>query len=194
MLDYATIVEGISKISIDLIYAIGLCLAVGSSTYALTFYLQSLQDGVMDASERAFLHTVYFVLRIGMGMLLMANLALLVWAAAYHSVSAVATDSYLMEWIVLAVIILNAVLMTKKRMPMWLGPALAGGSWYLLLIVHTLAEVNVPLPAWLAFYVFFVAAFVYFLRFLRRMLIPVPQQNASHSGNATGTNPLKMQN
>ena len=114
-----------------------------------------------------------------MGLLITANLALLAWAAAYHSVSAVVTGSYLMEWIVLAVIILNAVLMTKKQMPMWLGPALAGGSWYLLLIVHSLAEANVPLPAWLAFYAFFVAAFVYFLRFLRRMLIPAPQQPAS---------------
>lgn len=171
--------EVMSHVGITLIYSIGLCLAVGSSTYALTFYFQSLRDGVMDASERAFLHTVYFILRIGMGLLITANIALLAWAAAYRSLGTVVTGSYLMEWIVLAVIILNAVLMTKKRMLMWLGPALAGGSWYLLLIVHSLAEIDIPLPAWLAFYVFFVAAFVYFLRFLRRMLIPAPQQQAT---------------
>ena len=51
---------------VDFIFTVGLTLGVGSSTFALIFFIRALQDGVIDASEKRFMHSVYAVLRIGM--------------------------------------------------------------------------------------------------------------------------------
>jgi len=117
-------------IAVEIVYTIGLTLGVGSSTFALIFYILALEDGVIDASERRFMHTVYFVLRLGMAFLLVALLAnTLLGTTPLYALAP--------SWVLMMILILNAVLMTYHIMPMQYGPIFAGGSWYSLFIVST---------------------------------------------------------
>ncbi len=114
---------------IELVWNIGLTFGVGSSTFALIFYIQALGDGVIDDSEKRLMHTVYVVLRIGIALIVLSLLSgLLFEQTAFNGVSSKA-------WFLLSIIIGNAILMSRHKMPMRFGPVLAGGSWYALFLV-----------------------------------------------------------
>ena len=145
---------------VDFIFTVGLTLGVGSSTFALIFFIRALQDGVIDASEKRFMHSVYAVLRIGMVLSLIG----LIGHALYSAYSL----QLGLQLTLLAFITTNAVLMTKRLMPMRYGPVLAGGSWYSLFIV-TQTDIA-SLGLWFAFigYIVFLAIFFNVLEYLKR--------------------------
>ncbi len=122
---------------IDVVYTIGLTLGVGSSTFALIFYIRALEDGVVDASEKRFMETVYTVLRIGMTCIFLS----LCGNTIFHSNVLPAPH---VTWALFGIILLNAILMSYHYMPMRFGPILAGGSWYSLFLISKtpLAEVS----------------------------------------------------
>ena len=125
---------------ITFLFEFGRTLGVGASTFAITFFIMALQDGVMDETEKRFLRAVYTVLRIAMTLIAIS----LAWQLFTHA----GTDfvTYLMEWILIIIITLNGTLMTAKIMPMRVGPSIAGGSWYSLFFVSALPVVSLPVP------------------------------------------------
>jgi len=132
--------ETISMISIvsllaPAIYQLGLTLGIGSSTFALIFYIQFLSDGEMDPTERRVLKTVFFVLRLGMAFIISGLLFFFVLEQASGR-SLLNDVGFLIQATIMGVIVGNAVLMTLHYMPMWLGPVLAGGSWYALFLIR----------------------------------------------------------
>jgi hypothetical protein len=161
-----------------LMLKIGMSLAIGSSTYAVTFYLKSIADGVMSDTERDFLHTVYFILRIGMGLIIAGELILLGLAWYAGGIATLLTlPVFWFKWGLIATIGVNALLMHKHLMPMGFGPAIAGGSWYMYLVADTLKASLIPLWGWIALYGIFVIGFTVLLRGLRsltKLSTPVP--------------------
>lgn len=163
-------------ILLEVLQTFGISIAIGSSTFALIFYYKSIRDGAIDASEKSFLHTVYTVLRIGMGMIIITQLLFVVWHYQYGSMEAFVSSSFWMMWTILAVIIANATLMQLHLMPMMIGPAIAGGSWYTFAIVDTLKAYELPYLSWLGYYVLFIIAFALFLRLVKIMYVDHYQQ------------------
>lgn len=139
-----------SLIFIDIVFSLGLTLGVGSSTFALIFFIKSLKDGTIDQVERSFLHVVFTVLRIGM-ILIAAGLGGFLLLDAIPEPTA-----YLVECALLGVIVVNAILMDKRIMPMRFGPVIAGGSWYSMFLAT-------KLPVYAYSYVTIVAAYIAFL-------------------------------
>lgn len=138
----------------------GVTFGVGASTFALTFFINALEDGTIDQSERRFMHIVYVVLRIGMTLITLSLLLLGAIALASGApISALFSSIYLMELTLIGVIIVNAILMTKHLMPMKFGPVLAGGSWYSLFFVNTLPLAATAYPTLLVFYAAFLVLF-----------------------------------
>ena len=152
-----------------LIFDIGLTLGVGSSTFALIFFIRALEDGTIDSSEKRFMHTVYFVLRIGM-VLIAAGLI-----ATLQTGQDLPPSQYAMQWTLLAVITVNALLMTWKLMPMSIGPVLAGGSWYSLFLATALPFGAVPYTGMLAYYAGFLVVFFAIWTALKRRFMRPPQ-------------------
>lgn len=166
-----------------LILRIGMSLAIGSSTYAIAFYLKATRDGVITDTERDFMHTVYFVLRIGMALIIVGELALLALAFQAGALSALlAEPTFWFKWGLILTIGLNAILMHKHMMPMGIGPAIAGGSWYMYLVADTLGSSNITLPIWMLLYALFIGGFTILLRMLKKMTVSpsasIPQKAA----------------
>lgn len=149
---------------VDFIFTVGLTLGVGSSTFALIFFIRALQDGVIDASEKRFMHSVYAVLRIGMVLSLIGLIG--------HALYSVYSLQLGLQLTLLVVITTNAVLMTKRLMPMRYGPVLAGGSWYSLFIVTQTDIASLGLGFALIGYIVFLAIFFNVLEYLKRRFIP----------------------
>jgi hypothetical protein len=72
--------------------------------------------------------------------------------------------------LLLGVIVMNALLMTRHKMPMWLGPALAGGSWYYYFFVSITAK-QFTISQLFSYYILFVALLAVALHILKKKLI-----------------------
>ena len=155
----------------EIVFKLGLTLGVGSSTFALTFYIMALTDGKIDPSERRFLHAVYTVLRIGM-FLIATGLILSLFVYPDTSVQ------YIAQWILLGVITLNALGMTFKFMPMQYGPTIAGGSWYSLFFASTLPLNNFPILTTVIGYVFVIVFLHVLLSYLKKRFHPPRPQTS----------------
>lgn len=89
---------------------------------------------------------VYVVLRVAMGAILLATLALIALTEADPLTLSGYTWSLL---ITIAVLYGNAVLMTAHRIPTTVGPALQAGSWYTLGILSAIAPLGyTSYPLW----------------------------------------------
>lgn len=146
--------------AIQILHQMGITFGVGASTFALTFFINALSDGEIDPSEKRFLHIVYVVLRIGMVLITLSLLsfgAIVLFSGG--TISALSSPLYLAELTLIGIIILNAILMTVHKMPMKIGPVLAGGSWYSLFFVTTLPLAGFTYPTLLLWYGAFVVLF-----------------------------------
>lgn len=117
--------------------SIGVSLGVGSSTLAVTNFFVALSDGKIDESERRMMGIVYIVLRVAMVLILLTTglltiLQSTVYGAAYF------TPFVIGFWILIAILFLNALLMTLHLMPSTFGPSLQAASWYTMGILMAL--------------------------------------------------------
>lgn len=150
-----------------LIFRMGVTFGVGSSTFALTNFIVALRDGVIDEGEKRLMHVVYFVLRIGMVMIAIGLIApLFVFGLDILS------TQYLMVLTLLAIITVNAVLMTKRIMPMKYGPVLAGGSWYSIFLVTELPVQGLSYPVLLMYYAVFLVIFYLGFELVKKTFLP----------------------
>ncbi|GIW68915.1 MAG: hypothetical protein KatS3mg100_409 [Candidatus Parcubacteria bacterium] len=172
---------------VAILLQLGMGLAVGSSTFAVIFYFKAKRDGVIDAKERSFLHIVYRVLRIALSIIVLSLIILSLSAYQSGVWPYFATSTYWLFWIIIAVIIVNALLMDWHLMPMNLGPAIAAGSWYTLYLTYTLRMLGIdflPLPILLVYYALFLVFMVFFLRLVDHivMLDSLQQESRKHPG------------
>ncbi len=152
------------------INTLGMTLGVGSSTYAITFFHQSIADGVIDDTEKRFLHTVYFLLRAGMILLFLS------YAAQGYQITQgfhipVDTDTLAVQATFLAIIFANAVLMERRLIAMWLGPAIAGASWYSIFFASVLDMYHFPYSTLISWYCLLIIVFILFLHILRDLMM-----------------------
>ncbi len=147
---------------ISFILTIGQTFGVGASTFALIFYIMATQDGVIDVSERRFMGAVYVVLRMGMVLIALALAGRLFVGIPLNSIG-------IMQWLLLGIITSNAVLMSMRKMPMRVGPVLAGGSWYSFFLVSVLPLGLIPLWKLGLLYVLFLCLFYAVFNTLRKI-------------------------
>ena len=157
----------------SLINHVGIVYGVGASTFAIIFYFKALEDGVLDASEKNFMHAVYFVIRIGMFILVISEVVMLILAfhAGPAGIPYLQSSTLWFRLMILGIINANAILMEKRYMPMWLGPALAGGSWYSYFFIDLFKPTYFSFGILLLLYIAFVILFIYFLKAVKRVYL-----------------------
>ena len=118
------------------VQSMAISLGVGSSTLAILNFFVAIADGKIDESERRMMGIVYIVLRIAMVLILLTVgvLTFLHYSGATTYVMAV--------WTLVAVLYINAILMTKHIMPSTIGPALQASSWYTLGVMSALFSIG----------------------------------------------------
>jgi hypothetical protein len=120
---------------------IAISLGVGSSTLAVLNFFSAILDGTIDATERRMMGVTYLVLRISM-VLIFCTIGVLA-AMGYTTMGTAYFTPYVIAQIsVVAILFLNAFLMTARIMPSTFGPAIQAGSWYLLGFGLALASLN----------------------------------------------------
>ncbi|MBX9906415.1 hypothetical protein K2X96_00785 [Patescibacteria group bacterium] len=159
---------------VPVVYKLALTLGIGSSTFALIFFIQSKQDGIVDETERRFLRTVITVMRVGM-VGIVASLLFYTYAFWNSAVNLFADPIFLMESTIMTVIILNAILMQFRVMPMWLGPAIAGASWYSLFFLTSVPFTVTSYGMFITYYALFGAVFYGVFTIIQHFFSPKPK-------------------
>jgi hypothetical protein len=122
-----------------IIQSFSISLGVGSSTLAIVNFFAAIEDGTIDETERRMMGIVYIVLRVAIGLILFTSFIL-----SYQSmVTNGLTGMLIGQVIALAVLFINAALMTMRIMPSTFGPAIQAGSWYTLGTLSALQIVGV---------------------------------------------------
>ncbi len=150
-------------------YSVGLCLGV--STIAMTFYYYVVSKGFTRAEENRMMHIVYTVLRIGMVLAVLSELALFSYNLHIHNfIYWTDNPELLMRLTAFSVIVLNAIAMQKRLISMWIGPVLAGGSWYSYFFFSIWIETESTYSTLLFGYLSWLLGFGLFLALLRLFL------------------------
>lgn len=118
-----------------IIHLIGAVLGVGGATFAEIFYLKAKKDGVVEPLEIDHLRTIYFVLRIGLFILLMSGLGFLLFYYLNGAGQALLSPKILVKLSIVFILIFNAFLAKAKKIPMWFSAAISLTSWYTAMIL-----------------------------------------------------------
>ena len=114
-----------------IIHIIGVILGVGGATLAEVFYIVALKDGKVDASEKLMMHANYKLIRVGLVISVLSGIALVLWFVFVQGNNwPLESPKLWVKDIMVVVIIINAWLLTRHFIPMWLGASLSFTSWW----------------------------------------------------------------
>ncbi len=116
-------------------HLIGTVLGVGGATFAEIFYFKAKKDGVMEPLEVDHLRTVYFVLRIGLFILIITGFGFLLFYRLIGAGEALLNPKLWAKLGMVVILVFNAFLIQAKKIPMWLGASVSLTSWYGALIL-----------------------------------------------------------
>lgn len=139
---------------LSLLQSMGISLGVGASTLAIVNFFVSISDGKIGKTERRMMGVVYVVLRIAMAIILITTALLIAPAILVGDTASL--SNMIPLTIIIAVLFVNAALMTMKMMSSTFGPGLQAGSWYtagILLAVQSYGAFSLNLTqfGWLYF-------------------------------------------
>lgn len=120
-----------------IIQNIAISLGVGSSTLAISNFFVAISDGTISQDERKMMGVVYIVLRVAMVLILITTISLTLFGYYQFNTNSIAPYG-IAFFILIAVLYLNAILMTKRIMPSTLGPSLQASTWYTMGILSAL--------------------------------------------------------
>jgi hypothetical protein len=115
---------------VAILQSFAISLGVGSSTLAISNFFVAIADGNISPDERRMMGVVYIVLRVAMILILVTTLCLL--AAQYTAGTFYFFPYNVAQLTVIAVLFINAMLMTAHLVPSNFGPAIQAGNWYTL--------------------------------------------------------------
>lgn len=142
-----------------IVQSMAVSLGVGGSTLAIINFFAAIADGKIDETERRMMGVVYVVLRIAMVAILITSL--LLGAFAYAEVGAAVFTTYVGAlWTLVAILYINALLMTLHIVPSTIGPALQASTWYSLGAVLALAAQDITNYTYWQFLLSYICAFV----------------------------------
>lgn len=148
-------------------HIIGAVLGVGAATFAEILYMRAMRDGVVEPEEGATLRIVYRVMRIGLYLTLITGFSFLLYFR-FSGNEAMLFDGKLWAKMTIVLIIpLNALLMSFRKIPMWLGSAVSLTSWYAAVVLGVYRTVPFSYVSIIVLYViavFIVAAALSLIR------------------------------
>jgi len=113
-----------------MLHVIGTILGTGGATVAELQIAQALKDKRLSLDERALMHANYGMIRAGMAIILVSVLGMFWYFNTSGNNLLFTSEKIWIKEIMLAVIFINAFLLHKRWVPLWLGASLSFTSWW----------------------------------------------------------------
>jgi hypothetical protein len=166
---------------------ISISLGVGSSTLAVLNFFTAIADGAIDPVERRMMGMTYTVLRVAMVLILLSTFGLGLYG--YAEAGSLYLSSYIIaQYTLIAVLFINAILMTKRIMPSTLGPAIQAGSWYLLGFGMALFSLDMVDFSFLTFVIAYALELIFAALLINGTMAHLKKRNEEQKNNPSVTN------
>ena len=151
-------------------HIIGTALGVGGATFAEVFLLKSLRDGKVDETEGGFLRLTYWALRLGMIILVLSGFGFFLLYRFESDTDHLYEPALWAKMTIVLVILINALLLETRKIPLWLGSALSLTSWYAALVIGASGQNDWSYGEVMLWYVLAVAIVAGLLSLVRKSL------------------------
>lgn len=160
----------------SIVQAMSISLGVGSSTLAVLNFFHAIADGKIDETERNFMGITYIVLRVAMVLILVSTLILAF--IGYGDIgNTYFTALFTASAILIAMLFINAVLMTMRIMPSTFGPAIQASTWYTLGFLSTLTALGFKEISLTIFFLGYFTLFLLFVAVINGVMSYLKQKN-----------------
>lgn len=154
-----------------LLHIIGTILGVGGATIAEVNVVQALRDGKIDPNEKRMMHANYTMIRVGTAFIVVSAV-LLVWSHLSQGNTWVLTSGKVwVKEIMTVAIVMNAIALSKRWVPLWLGAAISFTSWWGATVLGVWRHVPYSFLVLLIGYVVSIALVAVVLHFIRKHYI-----------------------
>ena len=116
-------------------HIIGTALGVGGATFAEIFYLKSARDGESDPFQSSALKTIFFVLRIGMVILVLSGFGFLILYRLSGQTELLYHPKLWAKLTIILVLLFGVIAWQARKAPLRWGSAVSLTSWYAALIL-----------------------------------------------------------
>lgn len=152
-------------------HIIGTALGAGGAIFAEVFYLKAIKDGEVDPTEGGFLKVTYRIMRVGLVLLVLSGFGFLLLYRLQGNEELLYSQKFWAKMTIVLVILVNAILLQIRRIPMWLGSSLSLTSWYTALFLGLLQGVSYTYGQVMIFYIAAVLIVAIILEKIRRAYI-----------------------
>lgn len=149
-------------------HIVGTVLGVGGATMAEVLYTRAMRDGKVDESEGALLRVTYTVLRIGMLLLVVSGFGYLLLLRFEGHAQYIYSPRLWAKLVITAIILLNAILLQVRKMPLWLGAGISLSSWYAALVIGSWRGLPAGFGGIMLWYAAAIAVVTYILHLIHK--------------------------
>ena len=113
-----------------MLHVIGTILGTGGATVAELQIARALKDKRVSMDERALMHANYGMIRAGMAIIFVSIIGMFAYHASIGSDALFTNEKLWIKDVMFIMIVLNAIALQKRLVPLWLGASISFTSWW----------------------------------------------------------------
>lgn len=158
-------------------HVIGTILGAGGATVAEIQINTALKKGDISEDERALMHANYTMIRVGMAIILASVIAMFWYHLSQGNTWIITSEKLWIKDIMFVMIFVNAGLLTKHWIPLWLGASISFTSWWGATLLGLAGRLPYNFFTYLFGYIVAIFVVAYVLHLIRlRMKQPVSKK------------------
>lgn len=121
---------------VQIVQTFGIALGIGAQSVMLAAFIQAIRDGVIDQQEAQFVRAVRWILKTGLLLIIFSGVASIFLDVTQGNAAVFSEPIYLFKWMLIGIVLLFGFAPVQKLTIEGVSEGIAGGSWYVLFLVH----------------------------------------------------------
>jgi len=152
-------------------HIIGTILGAGGATIAEFQITKALRDKKVSSDESALMHVNYTMIRVGMAILFISVVAMFWYHLEQGNQFILTSEKLWIKDVMFVAIIVNAVALTKRWVPLWLGASISFTSWWGATLLGLAGRLPYSFETYLVGYVVAIFLVAGIFHLVRKMLL-----------------------
>ncbi len=152
-------------------HIIGTILGAGGATIAEFQITKALRDKKVSSDESALMHVNYTMIRVGMAILFISVVAMFWYHLEQGNRFILTSEKLWIKDVMFVAIIVNAVALTKRWVPLWLGASISFTSWWGATLLGLAGRLPYSFETYLVGYVVAIFLVAGIFHLVRKMLL-----------------------
>lgn len=154
-------------------HVIGTILGTGGATIAEFQITTALKDKKVSLEERALMHANYTMIRVGMAIVLLSVIGMFWYHLGLGNDWILTSEKLWIKDLMFVMIFINAVLLHKHLVPLWLGASISFTSWWGATLLGLAGRLPYDFFTYLIGYVVAIFVVAYVLKLVRKFMMRV---------------------